>query len=403
MNDEELQTALATRLRSLSRDEPDLTADVRSAQRARLVAMAAVRPVGAAAVRPIGATAVRPVGAAAVRTPEAGATRWQRLLAGGAVDAPVRRWRTRLTAGLLGAAMSVGALSGLLALAQDAEPGDLLYGLKRGGEETQLALASDEDRGLTLLGFASTRLAELADLTGSEAGARPAAVGVDSPGAAAAASGVDADTVVDVLTTMDEQTVEGTAALTTVAAQRGDRAALATLAGWSTGQRTGLAGLAVPAGAGSAVTASLTLVDAVAARAAALQAARACPVGAADAGTDRLGIVPGACPDAAPVPTSPATSSADPGAVPVPGAPTAQVPPPGGPAQPTATVPGQSGGGVGPATSVRTPARAPAPAPTTVAPLPTPVVPTTVPPVVEVPLPLPSTTICVGGLICVGG
>ncbi|MEI4279318.1 DUF5667 domain-containing protein [Klenkia terrae] len=389
MNDAELQTALAARLRSLSRDEPDLTADVRAAQRARLVAMAAVRSVGATAVR----------------TPDAGASRWQRLLAGRADDAPVSRWRTRLTAGLVGAAMSVGALSGLLALAQDAEPGDLLYGLKRGGEETQLALASDEDRGLTLLTFASTRLAELADLTGSEAGAAPASVGGDLPGTGVAASGADAGTVVDVLTTMDDQTIEGTAALTTTAVQAGDEAALDTLAEWTTGQRAGLDALDVPVGAEEAVAASVGLVDEVAARGAALQAVLACPAGAADAGSDRLGVVPGPCLADVPVPTSSATPSTGAGTTVAPGAPTAQAPAPGAPAQPTTTVPGQSGGGAGASTPARTSTQAPAPAPapagTTVPALPTPAVTTTVPPLIDVPL-LPSTTICVGGLICIG-
>ncbi len=304
MNDAELQAALAARLVSLSRDEPDLAPDVRAAQRARLVAMAAVRPVGA--------------GAAAVRTPVTGPSRWQRLLAGPALDAAPARWRTRLTAGLVGAALSVGALSGLVALAQDAEPGDLLYGLKRGSEQTQLALASDEDRGLTLLTFASTRLAELAELTGSDVGAGPVSVGaVDASGLAVAAAGADAGTVVDVLTTMDAQTVEGTSALTATAVRAGDERALRTLAGWTTGQRAGLVGLDVPAGAGTRVAESLALVDEVAARAEGLQADLACPAGAAEAGADRLGPRPGGCLAAsAPAPTSSGPSSGTPSRVP---------------------------------------------------------------------------------------
>ncbi len=410
MNDTERQAALATRLRALSRDEPDLTSDVRTAQRARLVAMAAVRPVGAAA---------------AVRTPRARPSRWQRLLAGRPVD-PVGRWRTRVTAGLIGAAVSVGALSGLVAVAQGAEPGDLLYGLKRGSEQTQLALASDAERGLTLLQFASVRLAELAELTGSDVGASPGAVGgVDASGLAVAASGADADTVVGVLTTMDRQTVEGTSALTTTAVPGRDQGALTTLAGWTTGQQAGLDALDVPAGAESAVAASAALVAEVAARAAALQAALACPAGAADPGTDRLGVVPGQC--LAGTPTSSAAPSADPGATPAPGATTGQTPTTGAPATgapatsvpvtgapggPPTAAPGPTGGGAAPATQAPGPAPAPAPAPApgagpVQAPAPAPtgaaVPTTTVSPPVRVPLPVPSTTICVGGLICVGG
>jgi hypothetical protein len=41
--------------------------------------------------------------------------------------------------------------------------------------------------------------------------------------------------------------------------------------------------------------------------------------------------------------------------------------------------------------------------PSVVAPAPTPAAPTGSAPLVEVPLPLPSTTVCLGGLICVGG
>ncbi|MCO7221180.1 hypothetical protein, partial [Klenkia sp. PcliD-1-E] len=45
------EEALVGRLRLLARDEPALGADVRAAQRARLVAMAAVRPAADGAVR----------------------------------------------------------------------------------------------------------------------------------------------------------------------------------------------------------------------------------------------------------------------------------------------------------------------------------------------------------------
>jgi hypothetical protein len=115
--------------------EPDPA--FRAAARSRLVAMAAVRtPAPAPASGP------------------------RRLLAARAPDLPPARWRARLTAGLAGAALTVTALAALVAVADSADPGDVLYDLKRGTEQTQLALAGDS-RGRALLGFASTRLEEL--------------------------------------------------------------------------------------------------------------------------------------------------------------------------------------------------------------------------------------------------
>jgi len=389
VNDRDLEEALVGRLRLLSRDEPDLGVDVRAAQRARLVAMAAVRTP-------------------ATRSPEARPARWRRLLAPRADDAPPARWRTRLTAGLVGAAMTVGALSGLVAVAQGAEPGDLLYGLKRGSEQTQLALASDADRGLTLLGFASTRLEELTELTGADPGAMPAATVPGMP----VAAGADAGTVVDLLATMDQQTTDGAAALTATAVPARDAAALALLAGWAQTQRTGLAGLSVPAGAEQSLAGSLALVDRVAARAADLQTALTCPDGAADAGTDALGPAPGACLPAPATAGSSAPSTGAPATTAGPGTSSGQAPAttaPGTPVAPTAGQPGggtgagggaaSTGGGAGGGGGAVTTAPA---VPTVPLPLPTTGAPTT-PPLVDVPLPLPSTTICVGGLICVGG
>jgi hypothetical protein len=155
----ETEEALVARLRSLSTGlavTPD--EEFRAATRARLVAMAAVRT---------------PAAEAPVRRAPAAAGRLRRLLA--APDVAASRWRTRLTAGLAGAALTVTALGGLLGAAQGARPGDLLYDLKRGGEQTQLALAGDS-RGTTLLGFASTRLEELQELVGAQPNA-DAAVG----------------------------------------------------------------------------------------------------------------------------------------------------------------------------------------------------------------------------------
>lgn len=386
------EEALVGRLRLLARDEPALGDDVRAAQRARLVAMAAVRP-----------TATEDAGP--VRSPDAARPWWRRALAGRPADAPWPRWRTRLTAGMAGAAMTVGALSGLVALAQDAEPGDLLYALKRGSEQTQLALASDADRGLTLLDFASTRLRELTELTGEDAGALPATAGApDGTGQAVAAAGVDPATVVDLLTTMDDQTTEGTSSLTTTVVDGGDAGALTTLTRWAEAQRAGLTALDVPAGAEDAVATSLVLVDQVAARAASWQTALTCPEGPTTADVDALGPVAGGCavpegaaPTAAPTTAPPAGPTAAP--TDAPGAPTSSGAAPGtaGPAAPTAGADPRPTGSAAPTTT-------PAPAvPSVMAPVPTPAVPTTTPPLVQVPLPLPSATVCLGGLICVGG
>lgn len=396
VDEQRLEEALVGRLRLLAGDEPDLGADVRAAQRARLVAMAAVRPDGAAASDDAGA---------AVRSPAVDRPRWRRALAGRTADVPFPRWRTRLTAGLAGAAMTVGALSGLLALAQDAEPGDLLYGLKRGSEQTQLALASDADRGLTLLGFASVRLQELTELTGEDAGALPAGPGSpDGTGTAPAAAGPDAATVVDVLTTMDRQTTEGTSSLTTGVVDGADPAALETLARWADGQRSGLVALAVPAGAEEAQARAVALVERVAARASSWQTALECPDGPTTADVDALGPVAGGC--VVPPGAVPSTTAAPGGgatAVPAPGDP-GSTSAGSAPAAPTAGTTGTAGTAPQPTASAAPTTTAAPAVPSVVAPVPTAGSPTTtVPPLVQVPLPVPSATVCVGGLVCVGG
>ena len=110
----------------------------------------------------------------------------RRLLTSRAGDRVRAPWRSRLTAGLAGAALTVTTAASLVALSDGARPGDLLYGLKRGTEQTQLALAGDA-RGQTLLGFASTRLDELEHLV-EDPNALPAVGdGAGAPGAVLAA------------------------------------------------------------------------------------------------------------------------------------------------------------------------------------------------------------------------
>ncbi|SEO65731.1 DUF5667 domain-containing protein [Trujillonella endophytica] len=343
------------------------------------------------------ATRARLVAMAAVRSPEPerpGVDR--RLLRGRAADGPPPRWRTRVTAGLAGAALAVSALGTLVALAADAEPGDLLYDLKRGTEQTQLALAGD-DRALTLLQFAGTRLEELA------------------------AARDDADLVRETLATMDAQTAEGAALLVGSAVDSGSSEPLDRLAGWSDGQAAGLAALRpeLPASTADAAQSSLELLDAVQARVAAVEAALGCPGSPAPVGSDDLGPIPGICraetpsapPSAGGGPT-PAAPTATPSTAPAPPAaplPSAVPQPGGGTTGPDGSDPGSdpgsgsasgSGSGSGsdgpgallpslPALPSR-PAAATPPVPS-----PTPAAPRTPPPLIDLPLP-----ICIPRLIC---
>ena len=355
------EEALVTRLQALSTElaaAPD--EDFRAATRSRLVAMAAVRS---------------PAAEAGARRPLVRAGAVRRLLAGPA-GAPATRRRSRLTAGLAGAALTVTALGGLLAASQGAGPGDLLYDVKRGGEQTQLALAGDSRRGVTLLGFASTRLDELEELVGVEPSA-DAVVGVTpSGGEAGLAAGPDTDLVRDTLQTMDAQTAEGTAALTAHAVDEVDADALDVLADWTAEQQSGLGGLvaAMPAGAEGALATARELVGRVAARGAALQGALGCAGGPATAGSDELGPRPAECPALPPATTgAPGPGTAPPategpsGAAPAgTSAPTSAGGTGTAPAQatgaaPTPVVPGATGGGALPTTVAPPPATRPGP------------------------------------------
>ena len=258
------EEALVTRLRALDIDgEPDPA--FRAATRQRLVAMAAVRAAGQQPERP---------------------SFWRRVLAARADDAPPARWRGRLTAGLATAALAITALATLVAVSSGAHPGDVLYGLKRGTEQSQLALAGDS-RGETLLGFATTRLQEVR------------ALGSDGDPALA----------VSTLHTMDQQTTEATAWLTQRAVRTHSAAPVRDLTAWTATQRAGVAGLqsTVPPGARDAAAASLDLIDRVDARAVALVPSLGCSSGPAVRGSDALGPVPATC-AAAPLSTGTGTT-----------------------------------------------------------------------------------------------
>ncbi len=255
------------------------------------------------------ATRARLVAMAAVRTPEPEpVTGLKRLLMIRAEDAVPSRWRTRLTATLAGAALTVTAAASLVALADNARPGDVLYGLKRGTEQTQLALAGDA-RGQTLLDFASTRLSELEQLV-DQPSALPAAGGAAPTGDTVLAAGADPELVISTLETMDDQTTEGTAWLTDRAVTTRNEAPLDDLAVWAATQNDGLAALApaLPAAAGAAMSHSIELLSEVSARTIGLQGALACSSGPAVGRADALGPVPSTC-----TPATPGTPSGQPG------------------------------------------------------------------------------------------
>jgi hypothetical protein len=294
--------------------EPD--ADFRTATRARLVAMAAVRSPAAEPVSPV-----------------------RRLLAGRSPDAIPARWRTRLTAGLAGAALTVTALATLVAVSTGARPGDVLYGLKRGTEQTQLALAGDSRRGQTLLDLASTRLDELEYLVSEDATALPVDGAPAGGTPVVLAAGPGAELVLQTLDTMDAQTTDGAAWLAQRSVTADDARPLDDLADWVAGQSDGLSALTgeMPEAARSAFDDSLRLLTEIGTRTDDLRTALDCPAGPATTGSDGLGPVPAPCPPA------PAAGGATPG-------PTAGIvggsggPPPSGS---TAEVPGGTSGGAG--------------------------------------------------------
>ncbi|MCW2578872.1 MAG: hypothetical protein JWR82_473 [Blastococcus sp.] len=340
--------------------EPDPA--FRQATRARLVAMAAVR-----------SPAPEPVSG------------FRRLLAARVSGASPTRLRTRLTAGLAGAALTVTALATLVAVADDAGPGDVLYGLKRGTEQTQLALAGDS-RGQTLLDFAGTRLDELQVLVDEEPTALPAAVPAGPGTQTVLAAGADPALVLETLRDMDDQTRDGAVWLTDRAVETQDGEPLEQLSEWAAEQYTGLAAVAplVPDAAAEAAGQSLALLTDITTRAEGLRSAVGCPAGPAVTGNDELGPVPGLC-----VPPPPAATAPDPGAPtgstpgPVPSAgPDPQAPAPTDPPA-AGTTPGEPGSGGLPTTVI--PPLPPVPSPggglvPSISPLPLPL-----------PLPLPTT------------
>ncbi|WP_157944152.1 DUF5667 domain-containing protein [Blastococcus atacamensis] len=279
--------------------------------------------------------------------------------------------------------MGVTGLAALVAVAAGAQPGDPLYDLKRGTEQTQLALAG-ESRGQTLLELASTRLDELRTVTG------------------------DAELVEQTLRTMDRQTTEGAAILTARAVATADADTLEDLAAWTDRQSSGLEALRaeMPGPAEPAFAGSVDLLQALDTRTAGLSTILGCASGPVTVGEDALGPVPGLCvtetpapapeevPALPPVATGPSTTPVIPSAPAVPsptgnGSPAA-VPTPGTtPVPPADTLP--TAGAVPPAPNLPLPG-VPSDSATRT---------TTTPPAVAVPLPGPI-RICLPPLATVG-
>ncbi|MDT0309644.1 DUF5667 domain-containing protein [Streptomyces sp. DSM 44917] len=154
--------SLADRLSALPR--PELSAETKTAQRARLVAaMEAADLVARGA----------PAEPGADRVPEQRGARGPRAARGGEgaprglPGVPLARLRPRsrlskgLAAGGLTVGVAAGAFGGVAAASTDALPGDTLYGLKRGMEDLRLDFArGDVDRGRLYLDHAATRLGE---------------------------------------------------------------------------------------------------------------------------------------------------------------------------------------------------------------------------------------------------
>jgi hypothetical protein len=201
--------------------------------------------------------------ASAVRAEPSAAFRFQlrnKLTAGAGRAATPARGRAAAFADRLNERMkrslrAVGAtglaatmmLSGGAALAasHNANPGDLLYGVKRFHERAQLSVTSGVPRGTRLLSFARTRLGEVKHLADHEVRATPLYVGA--------------------LNDMDAETVEGTSILIDEFRSHGTRAALQSVKDFARSQQAGLASVIgrIPAGARPAAQDSLNVAQRV--------------------------------------------------------------------------------------------------------------------------------------------
>ncbi|MGX8906884.1 DUF5667 domain-containing protein [Streptomyces netropsis] len=131
---------------------PELDPEVRTVQRAQLIAAMESHFAGEPATVPEPRTGAAGGRAAGKGTHRAGPL--SRLK-------PRSRWSKGLAAGGLTVGVAAGAFGGVAAASSNALPGDSLYGLKRGMEDLKLGLTDNEaDRGSLFLDRASTRLFE---------------------------------------------------------------------------------------------------------------------------------------------------------------------------------------------------------------------------------------------------
>src|SRR5207244_13317510 len=164
------------------------------------------------------------------------------------------------------------AVSGVSAASADAIPGDALYGIKRSTEHAQLAFAgSDVSRGQLYLDFAKVRLGE------------------------AGALQRNAENLASVLDDMDGEMRHGSRLLTSAAIERGDVAALQAIEQFVAHQRPAVLQLSsqVSGTARSRVNTSLSLLDQMSTRVAALKQAIKCKTGSLT--LDDLGALPQSC------------------------------------------------------------------------------------------------------------
>ncbi len=225
---------------------PGLSESTRQAQRARLVAVATVRP----------ATGT------------------------GAPVEPVPRRHRRRTAVALASALSLVGLGGVAVAASRSLPGDPFYDVKRGTESVSLALSSgDQSRGERYLELATTRLLEVRGLVEG----REALDATYVPGDRADTSDTEAraDRVARTLGAMDASTRSGTTLLTDLFRQGDQDVPLRTVELWAQSQTSTLDALLLQLGGAGRdrATVSLTLLQTVGAEAGELIATGPCPTG----------------------------------------------------------------------------------------------------------------------------
>jgi hypothetical protein len=190
-------------------------------------------------------------------------------------------WRVRRRFITVTAAASAVVVVGGIGLAGSRSlPGEPFYGVKRGVERAQLAMAgSTEAKGERHLQFARTRLHEVAALVKS-----PEAIGLRLTGGSSSEAGGSAlggslsSRVISTLHNMDDETTAGTKDLTTAFARTHDSHSMNVLAGFATAQRTKLVAVIpqLPAAATPRAEQSLALIERVDARAHSLLTAPTC-------------------------------------------------------------------------------------------------------------------------------